>query len=52
MANGNDIMLEMQFGLGRNIPASPFSLGFGDELACCCHQRSIAGLACQANSSC
>ena len=49
MANGNDIMLEMQFGLGRDIPASPFSLEFGDELACCCHPSSIAGLTCQAH---
>jgi hypothetical protein len=45
MADGNDIMLEMQFGLGRDIPASPFSVEFGDELPGCCHPSSIGPFA-------
>jgi hypothetical protein len=38
-------VLEMQVGLGRDMPAAPFPLKFGDELARCCHPRSIAPFA-------
>ena len=34
-------VFEMQFGLGRDFPALPFPVEFGDELSGCCHSSSI-----------
>jgi hypothetical protein len=34
-------VLEVQFGLGGDLPASPFTVEFGDESAGGCHASSI-----------
>jgi hypothetical protein len=39
-----EFVLEMQFGLGRDIPTSPFPLEFGAESVGCWHSSSIGKL--------